>query len=176
MDPVLQRLGDVTIQRLEKPREAKVGPETDCNPLESDGEASNDSSGDEQGIKRALDASPSTSKKFRMAESDNELTEYETESEFESDSEMPPSEGSMKEKKEMDDSFLDKLVEEAFPVQGTGAGSSSGETDDYDYDIKEKLKEMGEISFETVKKGDTKKKPEPVLENEVVVTPAKKSG
>nr|CAH7754301.1 unnamed protein product [Callosobruchus chinensis] len=49
--------------------------------------------------------------------------------------------------------------------------------DDYEVDIKEKLKEMGEISFETVKKGEKPiKKAEAPTENEVVVTPAKKFG
>lgn len=70
----------------------------------------------------------------------------------------------------------DKLVEgEAYSEEAPIAPKQEPD-EDYEYDIKEKLKEMGEISFETVKKGEKPKKAEVSTENEVVVTPAKKPG
>ncbi|XP_045475499.1 uncharacterized protein LOC123681257 isoform X2 [Harmonia axyridis] len=121
-------------------------------------------------------------------------SEFGTDSEMESDEDLGIPEQvsekvSVKEEVEeaADNSFLEKLVEGPFmepcsskttpvcpPTKSTESVPS--ENEDYDYDIKEKLKEMGEISFETVKKGEKPKKVEVKVENEVVVTPAKKPG
>ncbi|XP_044755632.1 uncharacterized protein LOC123314413 isoform X2 [Coccinella septempunctata] len=127
--------------------------------------------------------------------SDDEIpSEFGTDSEMDSDEDLSipdhvQEKTSIKEEEEEeanDSSFLDKLVDGPFmepcssktPVctQNKAAESVPSETEDYDYDIKEKLKEMGEISFETVKKGEKPKKVEVKVENEVVVTPAKKPG
>lgn len=77
--------------------------------------------------------------------------------------------------------FEEPFMEPSSSKTAAGVPSKAGESvpseaEDYDYDIKEKLKEMGEISFETVKKGEKPKKVEVTVENEVVVTPAKKTG
>lgn len=116
--------------------------------------------------------------------SEPELTDYDTDSEIETDEElaMMKSQHSNIESvtSELDTStdFFDKLVQEPFEEAESESLKSvdeiKTEVDDYEYDIKEKLKEMGEISFETVKKGDKPKKTEVATENEVVVTPAKK--
>ncbi|KAL3268191.1 hypothetical protein HHI36_007317 [Cryptolaemus montrouzieri] len=122
-------------------------------------------------------------------------SDFGTESEIDSDEDLNIPEPNLPDKslvKEEEDestgnSFLEKLVEGPFmePCTSSSGVSSvsskpseplAGDTEDYDYDIKEKLKEMGEISFETVKKGEKPKKAEVKIENEVVVTPAKKPG
>lgn len=196
MEPVLQRLGDVTIQRLEKPKENKPPPQLDITPLNK---TSSDENVEEYNgveavtVKRNAEAAGSSNKRFKLDLtdvtlekknsdensvqnfSDNELSEYYSESDVESEGEEASFRGeSPKDEKEAQDessSFLEQ------PMQNDlGPDTASGDTEDYDYDIKQKLKEMGEISFETVKKSDVKpKKVERVTENEVVVTPAKKS-
>lgn len=205
MEPVFQRLGDVTIQRLERPKENKPQEEPVPSEDKSEDEASTaeeqELSGEEfTAPKRSLDTAGPSNKRFKLDLSnvtvtkkssdensllnfsDNELSDYETESELESEGEeIPEGEGEVpKIKEEPDTSFLEQLVDE--PFEGPSETqvepeSTAGDAEDYDYDIKEKLKEMGEISFETVKKGEPKpKKVEPVVENEVIVTPAKKPG
>ncbi|XP_066155921.1 helicase ARIP4 [Euwallacea fornicatus] len=76
-----------------------------------------------------------------------------------------------------DESFFEKLVERAdIPpsIDATCNVKLESPDEDYDIDIKEKLKEMG-VTFASVKKGDKPKNPEtPPSENEVVIT--KKSG
>lgn len=235
MDPVLQRFGDVTIQRLEKPKETKVRPQGDGSSLEKFkdinedvfSEPDNDSADEDfpeesppefaiPHLKRPLQThSQGSMKKFKFNEkgditlekkcddlgqsnfSEPELSDYEEESEMEeSDSELMNEPGIMEvpndikpptEKVASEDevsnstSFFEKLVEQVETPAPPTPSSSQKNTepiveDDYDIDIKEKLKEMGEISFETVKKGEKPKKTEPVAENEVVVTPAKKIG
>lgn len=199
MDPVFQRLGDVTIQRLEKPKENKLLPQVDITPRDEDTNRSEECNGVEAASsKRNTEVAGPSNKRFKLDlanvtlekknsdessvlnYSDNELSEYDSESEIESEGEeTPPRCESPKEEKvapdESSSAFLDTFAEE--PLQDDPAAeSASGDTEDYDYDIKQKLKEMGEISFETVKKSDVKpKKVERVTENEVVVTPAKKS-
>lgn len=223
MEPVFQRLGDVTIQRLEKPKEKPPPPpeqtKTENPPAEKDTEETEAVS-----AKRELEILPSSSKKFKFDTanisivnkstenleflsdselskrfkfeagdvsitnranesiddflSENEMSEYETESEFDSEEEPPRSEASKDDKEPPEnDNFLDDLVRDSLenPPPET-AETNTSNTEDYDYDIKEKLKEMGEISFETVKKGEKPKKPETASENEVVVTSAKKPG
>lgn len=211
MEPVFQRLGDVTIQRLEKPKESKLPSQIDVTPLhrDSDGETSSpEGSNGEKTFsnKRITEVPGPSNKRFKLdlADvtlekknsdesnvqnfSDNELSEYYSESDIESEGEdeMPFTSESSKEEKMMEEqpSYLEKFTERAIQnnsastATSSGAsvgGGSSGDTEDYDYDIKQKLKEMGEISFETVKKSDIKtKKVERISENEVVVTPAKK--
>lgn len=238
MDPVLQRFGDVTIQRLEKPKETKVRPQSDGSSLEKFkeineevySEPDNDSADEDfpeesppefaiPNLKRTLlpPQSQGSMKKFKFNSkgditlekkcddlgqnnfSEPEISDYEEESEIEeSDSELmnepsimeapndikPPAEKETSEDEVSNSaSFFEKLVEQVeIPAPPTPSSSSSQKhtepivEDDYDIDIKEKLKEMGEISFETVKKGEKPKKTEPVIENEVVVTPAKKFG
>lgn len=238
MDPVLQRLGDVTIQRLEKPKEPKGRPQNNTVSLEKSKENNEEiysepeeESGDEEfpeesppefaipNLKRPLHP-PHTQggmKKFKFNAkgditlekkcdvlspnnfSEPEMSDYEDESEMEeSDPELmnessildvansikPPAEKETSEDEVSNSaSFFEKLVEQveapAPPSPSPSSSQKSAEPaveDDYDIDIKEKLKEMGEISFETVKKGEKPKKTEPVAENEVVVTPAKKFG
>ncbi|KAJ8935556.1 hypothetical protein NQ318_019540 [Aromia moschata] len=87
MDPVLQRFGDVTIQRLEKPKEPKVGPQSDNSSLEKSKESKDenssgleDESGDEfpiPGLKRSLPSSEISMK------NETEMSDYDTESEME---------------------------------------------------------------------------------------------
>lgn len=194
MEPVFQRLGDVTIQRLEKPKESKPPPQVDLH-KDSD-EEEEEYSGEETGsTKRNAAAVGPSGKRFKLDLADvtlekknsdevsvhnfseNELSEYDTESDVESEEEEAALQGeSGKEDKvaaeeEEEETFLEEPGQSEPPQE-----AASGDTDDYDYDIKQKLKEMGEISFETVKKSDVKpKKVERVTENEVVVTPAKKS-
>lgn len=203
MEPVFQRLGDVTIQRLEKPKEKLPPPQVDASSLNKDSEeeiSSPEEYNEEEVVssKRITDtAGSSPNKRFKLdlADvtlekknnddssvqhfSDNELSEYYSESDVESDGEddiSVRSEGTKEKKLAVEEpSFLEKLSEEPVQNDSTSATTVSGDTEDYDYDIKQKLKEMGEISFETVKKSDVKpKKVERVAENEVVVTPAKK--
>lgn len=103
----------------------------------------------------------------------NEPSDYESESDLESEAEergetpKPDKETSRppEEDEEEDEDEDDESEKEEPPP---------ADTDDYDYDIKEKLKEMGEISFETVKKSEIKPRRPERVENEVVVTPAKK--
>lgn len=204
MEPVFQRLGDVTIQRLEKPKEKVIPPQVDITPLSKDSEEEISSPegynvDESSSSKRITDIAGPSNKRFKLDLahvtlekknsdnsnlqnfSDNDLSEYYTESEVESDGEdeIPTRGESPKEEKiaTEEPSFLDKLTEP--PVlrndSTTTSTTTTGDNEDYDYDIKQKLKEMGEISFETVKKSDAKpKKMERVSENEVVVTPAKK--
>ncbi|KAK9890570.1 hypothetical protein WA026_011940 [Henosepilachna vigintioctopunctata] len=119
-------------------------------------------------------------------------SDFGTESEIESDEDIHipenlPEKLAIKEEDEesTSTSFLEKLVEGPFMSPNSHNSGTPNitnkpseplqtDTEDYDYDIKEKLKEMGEISFETVKKGEKPKKVEVKVENEVVVTPAKK--
>lgn len=235
MDPVLQRFGDVTIQRLEKPKEPKMGLQNDSGSLDKSKESKEEiyseqeeESGDEEfpaefppefaipHLKRPLPPTPQgTMKKFKFNAkgditlekkcddlgannfSEPEMSDYEEESEMEesdpelmNDSNILDAANNLKtpvEKEPSEDevsssaSFFEKLVEQveapAAPTPSPSQKSSEpGVEDDYDIDIKEKLKEMGEISFETVKKGDKPKKTELATENEVVVTPAKKFG
>lgn len=155
---------------------------------------------DAQGIKRNFDnvAGPSTKRtKFDRMDfkrhmedlsahsfSEPELTDYETDSELESDDDIHNLKSqhcnieSGTSELETSNDFFEKFVQEPFDDQQSSELKSvdeiKTEIDDYEYDIKEKLKEMGEISFETVKKGDKPKKTEVSTENEVVVTPAKK--
>ncbi|KAK4876042.1 hypothetical protein RN001_012464 [Aquatica leii] len=210
MDPVLQHLGDVTIQRLEKPKPKSDPPNE--SPPEENVDNKIDLKEDLQQLKRiSEDSNEGSSKKFKIgqseitilekpkitlpnllstSQSDEELSDYESESEFESDGELdneiavikrePESLKEADESEEPDESFLDDLVDKSFvnnkpPEVTIKTETESCDTEDYEYDIKEKLKEMGEISFETVKKGEKPKKVESVSENEVTVTPAKKS-
>lgn len=168
MEPVLQRFGDVTIQRLEKPKESGKD-ETTKDDGASSSSHEDEESGDEyldampNGLKRNLPSSEISLKRFKFDTnditlekklSDSEESEYDSESDIESDKDSKSGE------------FFD---------QQPSVKPTSGQEQDYDYDIKEKLKEMGEISFETVKKGEKPKKNDsPPVENEVVVTPAKK--
>ncbi|XP_019868954.2 uncharacterized protein LOC109597651 isoform X3 [Aethina tumida] len=221
MEPVLQRLGDVTIQRLEKPKEPKVGPQNDSGALEKTKEVkeassscSEEDSEDEfplPTLKRSLPDSQISLKKFKRDSgdltleakkcddinreiaslnnfSDTDNSEFEDESEIESEGELNELLNTSGDKPiigkddisedEGSSSFLvtDKLVEgEAYSEEAPIAPKQEPD-EDYEYDIKEKLKEMGEISFETVKKGEKPKKAEVSTENEVVVTPAKKPG
>ncbi|KAG5873295.1 hypothetical protein JTB14_028409 [Gonioctena quinquepunctata] len=237
MDPVLQRFGDVTIQRLEKPKEPKVGPQNVNSPLESLKESKDENYSDldeeseeeppmpVQSLKRPFPPSEITMKKFKYNSSGvslekkiDELNNFsETElSEYDTDSEMDESEGELNElntsevlnskpvpntnnptvgsssghrsnselpsnsedEASSSTSFFEKLVEQV-EAPSPSVPSKPPETvaeEEYDIDIKEKLKEMGEISFETVKKGEKPKKTEVAVENEVVVTPAKKFG
>lgn len=159
---------------------------------------------DVQGIKRTFENVPGPSTKRTKFEkmdfkrnidfessaqsfSENEITDYDTDSEIESDEDMAVMKShhsnieSATSELETSTDFFDKLVQEPFEEQESESDMKSTdeikvEVDDYEYDIKEKLKEMGEISFETVKKGDKPKKTEMSTENEVVVTPAKKTG
>lgn len=74
-------------------------------------------------------------------------------------------------------SFFEKLVEQADvppPTPSTASVKNESTDEDYEIDIKEKLKEMGEITFASVKKGDKPKNSDASAENEVVIT--KKSG
>lgn len=236
MDPVLQRLGDVTIQRLEKPKDPKGRPQNDSGSLDKSKESNDEiysdpeeESGDDEfpqesppefaipNLKRSLPPPQplGTMKKFKFNAkgditlekkcddlgpnifSEPEMSDYEEESEVEeSDSELMNDSSIMDvsanikptaEKETSEDevsssaSFFEKLVEQVeapeIPVPAISQKPPEPVVeDDYDIDIKEKLKEMGEISFETVKKGEKPKKTEPVAENEVVVTPAKKFG
>lgn len=237
MDPVLQRLGDVTIQRLEKPKDPKGRQQNDSGSLDKTKESNDDiysdpeeESGDEDfsqesppefaipNLKRPLPPPQphGAMKKFKFNAkgditlekkcddfgptnfSEPEISDYEEESEVdESDSELindssimdvgPSNIKPAAEKETSEDevsssaSFFEKLVEQVeAPEMSTPSASQKPPEpvveDDYDIDIKEKLKEMGEISFETVKKGEKPKKTEPTAENEVVVTPAKKFG
>lgn len=199
MEPILQRFGDVTIQRLEKP---KVGP-----PADDKGEASSGPDDDETiSLKRSFPDSQISIKKFKFDPSsvtlekkqedttsdvkkpsdddkldfsDSDMSDF-SDSELESDSEVPPSDKNSTPKAPSEDefsaSFLEKLVDEASQPE-TKPEIPTTDSEDYDFDIKEKLKEMGEISFQTVKKGEVKpKKVEVNTENEVVVTPARKPG
>lgn len=208
MEPVFQRLGDVTIQRLEKPKE-NPPPQVEITPLNKDSEEDISSSEDynaEESVtnKRIADIAGPSNKRFKLnlADvtlekknsddsnvqnfSDNEFSEYYSESDVESEGDDDSSfrgESIKEEKVTVEEpSFLGKLTEQPNQNDSTTTTppptttASGGDTEDYDYDIKQKLKEMGEISFETVKKSDVKpKKVERVSENEVVVTPAKKS-
>lgn len=80
MEPVLQRLGDVTIQRLEKPKEPKVGPQNDSGALEKTKEVkeassscSEEDSEDEfplPTLKRSLPDSQISLKKFKRDSGD----------------------------------------------------------------------------------------------------------
>nr|XP_023016446.1 uncharacterized protein LOC111505806 [Leptinotarsa decemlineata] len=228
MDPVLQRFGDVTIQRLEKPKEPKVGPQNVSSPLETLKENKDeiysdmeDESEDEMpvpNLKRPFPPSEVTMKKFKFNSGevrlekkgeDLNLNFSETEiSDYDTDSELDESEGELNElntsevlntkpvpinkdnsqqsqlpsysedEASSSASFFEKLVEQVeAPSQSVPSTSAeSAAEEEYDIDIKEKLKEMGEISFETVKKGEKPKKTEVAVENEVVVTSAKKIG
>ncbi|CAG9759735.1 unnamed protein product [Ceutorhynchus assimilis] len=71
-------------------------------------------------------------------------------------------------------SFFEKLVEQAEVPTPTPSMKNESTDEDYEIDIKEKLKEMGEITFASVKKGDKSKNSESGTENEVIIT--KKSG
>lgn len=118
-----------------------------------------------------------------MEESDGELNEINTPGNTLSAKVNSVSTPAVKETSEDEASssasFFEKLVEqvEAPSSSTTPVRTELPADEEYDIDIKEKLKEMGEISFETVKKGEPKpKKPEVNTENEVVVTPAKRFG
>lgn len=211
MEPVFQRLGDVTIQRLEKPKPPPENNENEKEKESEDDSNSEDFSPEEAqtGTKRNLEIPSSSNKKPKYNPSDdlvipkklpddnilnnsfseNELSEYETESEIDSDGELLPphsdelikdDDKSNTEIAEADlasNDLLDNLAQADLTPDPPVADGNSADTEDYDFDIKEKLKEMGEISFETVKKGEPKpKKIEADVENEVVVTPARKPG
>ncbi|RZC39164.1 hypothetical protein BDFB_001515, partial [Asbolus verrucosus] len=227
MEPILQRFGDVTIQRLEK---SKVGPQSDCSSLDKSKDEGSSSPEDESNdetlnLKRSFPDSQISIKKFKfdpstitlekkpvedvvnehkkigddtsekrskflnsdeMNFSDTEISDFDSESELESDSEMISSDKANNVKLNSEDeststSFLEKLVDDPYlvpePEPLKVPDNNTVDNEDYDFDIKEKLKEMGEISFQTVKKGDVKpKKVEVSTENEVVVTPARKPG
>ncbi|KAK5645457.1 hypothetical protein RI129_006757 [Pyrocoelia pectoralis] len=205
MDPVLQHLGDVTIQRLEKP---KTKQDAQNETVTQDKLEDTVNEGFES-LKRNLeDSAEVVPKKIRIGsseisitekprinpsipqtsqlQSDEDLSEYESDTDFESEGEDAEATVIKKEQPvilketplETDASFLD-LVDNSFlnkvPPITIKSEVDTGDAEDYEYDIKEKLKEMGEISFETVKKGEKPKKVEAVNENEVTVTPAKKS-
>lgn len=184
MDPVFQRLGDVTIQRLEKPKDNKSqaqveeGAPEQCNGVDP-AKRNTDIAGPSQKRFKFDLADVTLEKKINEENSaqnysDNELSEYDSESDIESDGEET---SSPKVAAEESSGFLEKFAEHPASQDEAAPETASGDTEDYDYDIKQKLKEMGEISFETVKKSDVKpKKTERAsTENEVVVTPAKKS-
>ncbi|KAK5645459.1 hypothetical protein RI129_006759 [Pyrocoelia pectoralis] len=203
MDPVLQHLGDVTIQRLEKP---KTKQDAQNETVTQDKLEDTVNEGFES-LKRNLeDSAEVVPKKIRIGsseisitekprinpsipqtsqlQSDEDLSEYESDTDFESEGEDAEATVIKKEQPvilketplETDASFLD-LVDNSFlnkvPPITIKSEVDTGDAEDYEYDIKEKLKEMGEISFETVKKGEKPKKVEAVNENEVTVTPAK---
>ncbi|KAF5298194.1 hypothetical protein FQA39_LY02618 [Lamprigera yunnana] len=203
MDPVLQHLGDVTIQRLERPKPKLdlLNESISQEKVEENTVACEDF---EQLKRNAEDTSEGLSKKFKMGHgqisitekyksgslnsplshlpSEDELSDYESDFEYDSDGEIDSEIAAMKKPIEMKeapvepedpfDALLDKPFLNKLPV--TTIKTEPCDTEDYEYDIKEKLKEMGEISFETVKKGEKPKKIESVIENEVTVTPAKK--
>jgi hypothetical protein len=226
MEPILQRFGDVTIQRLEKP---KAGPPSDGGSVEKGKDEGSsgpeDESNDETlSLKRSFPDSQISIKKFKFDPStitlekksadetstdpkkisddssekrskfvssdeinfsDTEISDFDSESELESDSEPLPGDKPPNTKVNSEDelttnSFLDKFVDDPFataePETTKAAEATPPDTEDYDFDIKEKLKEMGEISFQTVKKGEVKPKKVEATENEVVVTPARKPG
>lgn len=220
MDPVLQRFGDVTIERLDKPKEVEELP-SGSESLDLDNEEDapqKKEKGEAQGMKRVHSDEPSSSntKKSKVEDeeeekqkkvdegelsfSENEMSEYDDESDMESDAELnidaltggskSPSvtdkdgkcdesmQSEEEEEEETSANFLDDLVSEPFEDDDKSDKSDKVEVkeekdDDYEYDIKEKLKEMGEISFETVKKGEKPKKSESA-DIDVVVT--KKGG
>ncbi|XP_018335887.1 uncharacterized protein LOC108744551 isoform X2 [Agrilus planipennis] len=256
MDPILSRLGDVTIQRLEKPkrpplpkpddveiqkiekgkdkekeekkvlqREPSREPSYIRGPVETDiiNSKRTISYSDEMIAKRTkfddseylenksnpFDERPEFEDHMFNDFSDEEITDFETESEFESDGEIGetneiinPVSGEVKTneiKEEVEETetdaegepvgesadpeFFEKLVEETGKTEGPSTSQPAikeeepaNDSEDYEYDIKQKLKEMGEISFETVKKEDKPKKSEVATETEVSVMPAKKSG
>lgn len=203
MEPVFQRLGDVTIQRLEKPKEAKPEIRHTSSDTEKESEDDSINSKDltseepQNGTKRNLEIPISTSKKVKYDSnvvsitsrlndenilnntSENEFSDYDTESEIESDGELLPFNEEIKERKtdSENEPLLDNVTQSESEVDIPATESNSADGEDYDFDIKEKLKEMGEISFETVKKGEPKpKKAETAIENEVIVTPARKPG
>ncbi|KAJ8920304.1 hypothetical protein NQ315_011965 [Exocentrus adspersus] len=221
MDPVLQRFGDVTIQRLEKPKEPKVGPQSDGGSVDRSKESKDDNSsdleddsGDElpfSNMKRPLPKFDSPTKKFKFGSGDitlqkkyddlnilnnfseTEMSDYDSESDMEDSesdlNEMNPGEvlniKPLRQKDISEDeasngaSFFEKLVEQVeapAPTVQPQKPASTPADEEYDVDIKEKLKEMGEISFETVKKGEKPKKADINTENEVIVTPARKPG
>ncbi|XP_060529087.1 uncharacterized protein LOC132703692 [Cylas formicarius] len=222
MEPVLQRLGDVTIQRLEKPKEPNKTPQSTVEKQREEKEEESpdyheDESGEEDespppvDLKRGLyDIGRASFKRFKHdpaagAEkapgsnehrfSETEMSDYDSESEIDSEGELndlgldvaaaegpkPKDVGTNGEeaadKSAGGGSFFEKLVEQAAETGPTVPLVPKTEPvdEDYDIDIKEKLKEMGEITFGTVKKGDKLKKTD-TAENEVVITPAKKPG
>ncbi|KAJ8930095.1 hypothetical protein NQ314_017140 [Rhamnusium bicolor] len=191
MDPVLQRFGDVTIQRLEKPKDPKVGPQNDSGSLEKSKESKDenssgleDESGDEfiiPGLKRSLPSSDISMKKFKFNSGDitlqkkcdelnvnnfseTEMSDYDTESEMEeSESELNElntsevlnikplhNRNNSEDEASSSTSFFDKLVEqvEAPAPSVAPKPADTAADEDYDIDIKEKLKEMGEISID----------------------------
>lgn len=187
MDPVLQRLGDVTIQRLDKSKENKIETqnvatlENETNKVEDINVAAN---------KRIMPNSPGPSYKrtridIRRNTDDvsdhsfsDEDTDYDLESDIESDIDIHALKRNLEENvnSDLEDNYLQSFPDEQ--VTSDNAESTSNiksESEEYDIDIKEKLKEMGEISFETVKKGEKPKKSEKAADNEVVVTATKKS-
>lgn len=228
MEPVLQRFGDVTIQRLEKPKEPgpqpPPQPPPSANPTPKPDKENDTSSEDEASefpaisrqAKRNVDVKDDiAAKKYKYdlgnpppvedEDTDYDMSEFDSEnSDLDSDGELMNFESLLSGNKAavnktvmdspiIDDaasnatnaSFLDKLADSPF-IEASSSSSNAGgsksdpqppQDEDYEFDIKEKLKEMGEISFETVKKGEKPpKKVEVATENEVVVTPAKKTG
>ncbi|CAG9862578.1 unnamed protein product [Phyllotreta striolata] len=232
MDPVLQRLGDVTIQRLDKSKETKVAPQN--APLEKFKENKEESGDEISEFIPSVNKRPNihlpndiSVKKFKFNPnelnignksddimnnfSETEMSDYDSESDLDDSDDEPPDLGvnqpslppkpfkdnpqipahphsNSEDEGSNSNSFFEKLVQQnaasvpvsvpsstpssstaSTPVKQNPEGSAE---EDYDIDIKEKLKEMGEISFETVKKGEKPKKTE-VVENEVVVTTKK---
>lgn len=198
MDPVLQRFGDVTIQRLEKPKDTKES-QNNAGTLEKEStEDLNSEDGNLQGIKRLLSSSPGPSYKKTKSERleltrksldegsehsfSDEISDYETDSEMESEGTSPAAlkmkqDENTSEAEENSTDFFQDLVQDPFESEKSEISIENikTENEDYEYDIKEKLKEMGEISFQTIKKGEKPKKVETPADNEVVVTATKKS-
>lgn len=183
MDPVLQRLGDVTIQRLDKPK-IDVPLENETNKIQEANIVN----------KRLIQNSPGPSYKksridYRIKSTDeiseqsfsDESSDYEMDSDLESDIDINSIKRNLEENipsdiEENPADFLPSLSNEHSTSDNSeSVRSIKIENEEYDIDIKEKLKEMGEISFETVKKGEKPKKTEKPADNEVVVTATKKS-
>lgn len=228
MEPILKRIGDVTIERLSTRDNPKPEPiinseteseesllsedELNINTDDESPKNPNKRKIDEIEIEGATKKSKSEEIKdddvlseikdgekiVRTRLSDDEDEEYD--SEEESDIEMPSelSDGKMESVIDAEKTdFIEKLAGELGESSQKSVSDEKVNASDYDYDITEKLKEMGtfflfveilrgylllllllligEISVETVKKGEKPRKPETETspENEISVTPAK---
>lgn len=207
MDPILKRIGDVTIERLttrESPGSStakNVTMDTDSgseSPGSSDDELNadadfnekllalaqsqkrktlSDTDDDDVKIKKSKsdeveigDKVAKGDKLLRTIVTDDEDSEYD--SEEDSDMEAGIADGKLLDS-DKSDGFIEKFAEIGESSQKSG--DEKIDASDYDYDITEKLKEMGEISVETVKKGDKPRKVESEsVAEEISVTPAKK--
>lgn len=164
MDPVLTRLGDVTIQRLEKPKDPKVGPQNDGGSLDKAGDNKDenysepeDESGDEMStpnLKRPMPVPQNNSKKFKFSSGDlslqkklDELGSFsETEmSDYDSDSEMDESESELNDLSSHE--VLNNLLKP--PVVAKEAEKEASEEEDNNESFFEKLVEQVEVPTPT---------------------------